>query len=57
MVQVIVIRFAGIQEAKVSIDLFAEGAPKQIARNPKSYSGAYLKPVLARKRARRSAAE
>ena len=27
----------------------AEGAPEQIARNPKSYTGQYLKPVLARK--------
>jgi hypothetical protein len=33
----------------------AQGAPEQIARNPKSYAGAYLKPVLAR--AKRSAAE
>src|SRR5579872_2559959 len=27
----------------------AEGTPEQIARNPKSYTGQYLKPVLARK--------
>jgi excinuclease ABC subunit A len=27
----------------------AEGTPEQIARNPTSYTGAYLKPVLARK--------
>ncbi len=27
----------------------AEGTPEQIARNPKSYTGHYLKPVLARK--------
>jgi hypothetical protein len=25
------------------------GAPEEIARNPKSYTGQYLKPVLARK--------
>jgi excinuclease ABC subunit A len=29
--------------------LIAEGTPEQIARNPKSYTGQYLKPVLARK--------
>jgi excinuclease ABC subunit A len=35
------------------------GTPEQIARNPKSYTGQYLKPVLARKAAkgRRTAAE
>ena len=31
--------------------------PEQIARNPRSYTGAYLKPVLARKGAKCSAAE
>ncbi len=35
----------------------AQGTPEEIARNPKSYTGAYLKPVLARKGAKRSAAE
>ena len=30
-------------------ELITEGAPEQIARNPKSYTGQYLKPVLARK--------
>ena len=36
----------------------AQGTPEAIARNPKSYTGEYLKPVLARKaKARRSAAE
>ena len=35
----------------------AHGTPEEIARNPKSYTGAYLKPVLARKGAKRSAAE
>jgi excinuclease ABC subunit A len=40
-------------------EIVAQGAPEQIARNPKSHTGSYLKPVLARKaaRARRSAAE
>jgi excinuclease ABC subunit A len=40
-------------------EVVAEGTPEQIARNPKSYTGQYLKPVLARKSAkgRRSAAE
>jgi hypothetical protein len=31
--------------------------PEQIARNPKSYTGAYLKSVLVPKGAKRSAAE
>ena len=35
----------------------AQGTPEEIARNPKSYTGQYLKPVLARKGAKRSAAE
>src|SRR6202020_1999675 len=36
----------------------AEGTPEQIARNPKSYTGQYLKPVLARKaKGERRAAE
>jgi len=35
----------------------AQGTPEQIARNPKSDRGAYLKPVLARTGAKRSAAE
>src|SRR5258707_1997677 len=30
-------------------EVVAEGTPGQIARNPKSYTGQYLKPVLARK--------
>jgi len=38
-------------------EVVAEGAPEEIARNPKSYTGAYLKPVLARKGTKRSAAE
>jgi excinuclease ABC subunit A len=38
-------------------EVVAQGTPEQIARNPKSYTGAYLKPVLARKGTKRSAAE
>ena len=38
-------------------EVVAQGTPEEIARNPKSYTGAYLKPVLARKGAKRSAAE
>ncbi len=40
-------------------EVVAAGTPEQISRNPKSYTGAYLKPVLARKGAktRQSAAE
>src|SRR5271168_1560386 len=38
-------------------EVVAEGTPEQIARNPKSYTDQYLKPVLARKGAKRSAAE
>ena len=40
-------------------EVVAQGTPAEIARNPKSYTGQYLKPVLARKaaKARRSAAE
>jgi excinuclease ABC subunit A len=38
-------------------EVVAQGTPEQIVRNPKSYTGAYLKPVLARKGAKRSAAE
>ena len=38
-------------------EVVAQGTPEQISRNPKSYTGAYLKPVLARKGAKRSAAE
>ena len=30
-------------------EVVAEGTPEEIARNPKSYTGQYLKPVLARK--------
>jgi excinuclease ABC subunit A len=30
-------------------EVVAEGTPEQISRNPKSYTGQYLKPVLARK--------
>src|SRR5271165_6665842 len=38
-------------------EVVAAGTPEEIARNPKSYTGAYLKPVLAKKgKARRSAA-
>jgi excinuclease ABC subunit A len=38
-------------------EVVAQGTPEQIARNAKSYTGAYLKPVLARKGVKRSAAE
>ena len=38
-------------------EVVATGTPEEIARNPKSHTGAYLKPVLARKGARRKAAE
>ena len=38
-------------------EVVAQGTPEQIARNPRSHTGAYLKPVLARKGAKRSAAE
>jgi excinuclease ABC subunit A len=39
-------------------EVVAEGTPEQIARNPKSYTGQYLKPVLARKaKSGRKAAE
>jgi excinuclease ABC subunit A len=38
-------------------EVVAFGAPEKIARDPKSYTGQYLKPVLARKGAKRSAAE
>ncbi len=38
-------------------EVVAAGTPEQIARSPKSYTGQYLKPVLARKGAKRSAAE
>ncbi len=38
-------------------EVVASGTPEEIARNPKSHTGAYLKPVLARKGARRKAAE
>ena len=39
-------------------EVVASGTPEQIARNPRSYTGAYLKPVLARKAAKaKSAAE
>ena len=39
-------------------ELVAAGTPEQIARNARSYTGAYLKPVLAKKgKARKSAAE
>ena len=38
-------------------EVVAAGTPEQIARNPRSYTGAYLKPVLARKGKRQSAAE
>ncbi len=40
-------------------EVVAAGTPEQIARNSRSYTGQYLKPVLARKgaKARQSAAE
>jgi excinuclease ABC subunit A len=38
-------------------EVVAEGTPEEIARNPKSYTGQYLKPVLARKAKGRKAAE
>jgi excinuclease ABC subunit A len=38
-------------------EVVAQGTPEQIARNPRSYTGQYLKPVLARKGAKRRAAE
>jgi excinuclease ABC subunit A len=38
-------------------EVVAQGTPEQIARNPKSYTGQYLKPVLARKGKGRRAAE
>jgi excinuclease ABC subunit A len=38
-------------------EVVAEGTPEQIARNPASYTGQYLKPVLARKAKGRKAAE
>ena len=38
-------------------EVVAQGTPEQIARNPKSYTGQYLKPVLARKGRGRRAAE
>jgi len=40
-------------------EVVAQGTPEQIVRNPKSYTGQHLKPVLARKgaKARQSAAE
>ncbi len=40
-------------------EVVAQGTPEQISRNPKSYTGQHLKPVLARKgaKARQSAAE
>ena len=38
-------------------EVVAQGAPEQISRNPRSYTGAYLKPVLAKKGVKRSAAE
>ncbi len=38
-------------------EVVAEGTPEEIARNPRSYTGQYLKPVLARKAKARKAAE
>jgi excinuclease ABC subunit A len=38
-------------------EVVAEGTPEEIARNPKSYTGQYLKPVLAKKAKARKAAE
>ena len=43
--------------ARVVREVVAEGAPEEIARNPKSYTVAYLKPVLAKKGTKRSTAE
>jgi excinuclease ABC subunit A len=37
-------------------EVVAQGTPEQISRNPKGYTGAYLKPVLARKGAKRGKA-
>jgi excinuclease ABC subunit A len=47
----------GLEGGDAGGEVVAQGTPEQIARNPKSYTGAYLKPVLARKGAKRSAAE
>jgi excinuclease ABC subunit A len=30
-------------------EIVAQGTPEEIARNPRSYTGQYLKPALARK--------
>jgi excinuclease ABC subunit A len=38
-------------------ELVAVGTPEQIARHPKSHTGAYLKDVIGRKPAKRKAAE
>ena len=38
-------------------EVVAQGAPEQISRNARSYAGAYLKPVLAKKGVKRSAAD
>ncbi len=38
-------------------EIVAQSTPEEIARNPKSHTGAYLKPVLARKAKGRKAAE
>ncbi|MGA8446454.1 MAG: hypothetical protein WB766_14885 [Roseiarcus sp.] len=39
----------GAEGADAGGEVVAQGTPEQIARNPKSYTGQYLKPVLARK--------
>ena len=38
-------------------EIVAQGTPEEIARVPQSYTGQYLKPVLARPPARSQAAE
>jgi excinuclease ABC subunit A len=37
-------------------EVVAAGTPEQIARNPKSYTGRYLKHVLARRQAKKAEA-
>ncbi len=38
-------------------EIVAQGTPEDIAKEPRSYTGHYLKPVLARPPARKQAAE
>jgi excinuclease ABC subunit A len=47
----------GLEGGDAGGEVVAQGTPEQIARNPKSYTGQYLKPVLARKGKGRRAAE